>query len=71
MKIAKDIIAQLNEGLPKDLKIGKVYKKIVVDGETFRDMELTDINPTKAEVKFKSKKDNHTFNYVEQEVKFK
>ena len=71
MKLAEKLLGKFYEGLPKNAEIGKIYNKILVDGETFNKMKLVDINPFKAEMIFKSPKSKHYFNYVEQEIVLK
>lgn len=71
MNFAAKLTIALNENLPNDLKMGKKYKTITVDGETFKNMEVVTLNPSRAEIVFKSPEGKHTFNYVEQEIKFK
>lgn len=66
-KLATKIISKLSEELPKNAKVGKKYSKVVVDGETFKNLTLMDINPSQATMIFKGPK-KHTFNYVEQEI---
>lgn len=69
-KIAEKLFNALYEELPKNAKQGQKYKKVMVDGETFKDLTLANINPNKSELIFmSSKKDKHTFNYSEQEIK--
>ena len=69
MKIIGEIEQMLAEQfLPKSAKVGKTYKKVLVDGETFKDLKLDNINPNTSELFFSSKDGKHTFNYVEQEV---
>jgi hypothetical protein len=71
MKIAEKIINKFYENLPKNTELGKVYNKVIVDGETFRKMELISINPNQAKLVFKGPNSEHTFNYVEQEIVLK
>lgn len=67
MKLFYDIDRLLEAaGLPKGAKVGKKYKKVLVDGETFKDMTLKGI--TNNELKFSSKDGEHTFNFMEQEI---
>lgn len=68
MKLAEKLLVVLGEDLPSKAKIGTIYKKVTVDGEEFKDMELLNINTAKAELEFKGPKRKHYFNYVEQEV---
>lgn len=70
MKIIGEIEQMLAEQfLPKGIEIGQKYKKVLVDGETFKNLKLDNINPGTSELLFSSKDGKHTFNYVEQEIK--
>lgn len=72
MKLAEQLKYALIEGLPKGIKQGKKYRSVMVDGETFKDLTLDNINANKSELLFSGPKgEKHTFNYVEQEIKLK
>lgn len=69
IKLADQLKFALIENLPKGAKLGTKFKKVIVDGETFNNLTLDNINSNKSELIFSSDQNKkHTFNYSEQEI---
>lgn len=55
--------------VPSNAKVGNKYKKVVVDGETFKDLFLIGITNTNLQFSRDGQKLHHSFNFTEQEIK--